>query len=937
VSLFGAHDGTLWIGTEGGVAYLNGANFGFQHVGRVNAIVQDQNGTVWIARSRISDPEGGPLCRVERESFHCFGKREGIEFGIQGAEALIDDGAGGLWIGSTKGICHWTGQSGVTYSPKPLEGAEGAAGVLALELDKDGALLVGTGQKGSGVGLQGFHAGKWTGYTAGAIRGSEISVETLLRDHDGGLWIATKDSGLLHVHNGLVDTFTQSDGLSSNLIEALFEDREGNIWAVSSQGLDRFRELPVVTLGRRQGLSNDIVTTVFASSTGRVWIGSQTAIDSLWQGKISAIPRAKLPGKTTTSILEDHQGRLWVGMDAELYVMESRHFRAVRTPYGKPLGVVFGLVEGTDNHIYAVVTGRPQKIFDIVDTKVVRSDPLPTGVGGSPFAPHPKGGISFPGEDGSLLHYQSGRFESTGPPVKTARILGLAADQQGAVWGASLGGIVRWGGSDTGLLTTRNGLACDYATSLIFDSAGTLWVSAACGYMAIKRPELQRWIANPNAEIAVRTYDVLEGAEMAVALFQPTAAKSPDGRLWFVNGVAVQMIDPAHLPENHLVPPVMIEDLQADGAEVSGHAGVRLPARTRDLRIDYTALSFVCPQKVRFRYKLENRDQDWQEADTRRQAFYTDLSPGTYRFCVIASNDDAVWNQPGANITFTIPPAFTQSTWFKAICLLGFAVLIYSAYRLRVRQVTCQLRGRMYERLAERERIARDLHDTFFQGIQGLLLRFHTATFQLHEGEPARRIFEETLKQSDRVMLEGRELVLDLRATASEQNDLPAAFADFGDGMRKGGSCDFKVVINGSVRPLHPVVFEELFKIGKEAMGNAFRHSGAHSIEAELNYERSELRIRIRDDGRGIEPDILRQGHREGHFGLPGMRERAQRVGAHLDVWSRPGAGTEVEVRIAAGIAYVSKPNASWSWRLRPLWHAREQEGGTDEQGHAAG
>ena len=236
------------------------------------------------------------------------------------------------------------------------------------------------------------------------------------------------------------------------------------------------------------------------------------------------------------------------------------------------------------------------------------------------------------------MRYQSGHLESTSRPIfKTARILGLADDQQGAVWGASLGGIVRWAGSDTGLLTTKNGLACDYATSLIFDSAGTLWVSAACGLMAIKRPELQRWIANPNAEIAVRTFDVLEGAEMAVPLFQPSAAKSSDGRLWFVNGVAVQVIDPAHLPENHLVPPVMIEDLQADGAEVSRHASVRLPARTRDLRIDYTALSFVCPQKVRFRYKLERRDRDWQEAGTRRQAFYTDLSPGTYRFCVIAS------------------------------------------------------------------------------------------------------------------------------------------------------------------------------------------------------------------------------------------------------------------------------------------------------------
>jgi signal transduction histidine kinase len=233
---------------------------------------------------------------------------------------------------------------------------------------------------------------------------------------------------------------------------------------------------------------------------------------------------------------------------------------------------------------------------------------------------------------------------------------------------------------------------------------------------------------------------------------------------------------------------------------------------------------------------------------------------------------------------------------------------------------------RLEERVHERTRIAQDLHDTFFQGIQGLLLRFHTATSQLPKGEPARRIFEETLKQSDQVMLEGRELVFDLRATGSEHLDLPTAFANWGNGMQKGTSCEFMVVVNGAVRPLDPVVSEELFKIGKEALSNAFRHSGAHSIEAELNYERSELRVCIRDDGAGIDPAILRQGHREGHFGLPGIRERAKKVGAQLDVWSRTGVGTEIELRVAAGIAYLSDANAFRLWKLPRLWPVTKQK-----------
>ncbi len=398
----------------------------------------------------------------------------------------------------------------------------------------------------------------------------------------------------------------------------------------------------------------------------------------------------------------------------------------------------------------------------------------------------------------------------------------------------------------------------------------------------------------------------------------------------------LEVLDPAHLTHNGVIPPVQIEKVVVDHKSYEPNGRLAFPPQVRDLEIDYAALSFVNPQKVRFRYKLEGRDTGWKEAGVRRQAFYTDLPPGHYRFRVIACNNDGIWNETGAQLAFTIPPAFTQSIWFKVICLLGFIGFVYSAYRFRVRQVTVQLRGRMYERLAERERIARDLHDTFFQGIQGLLLRFHTATSQLSKEEPARRIFEETLKQSDQVMLEGRELVLDLRATASEQTDLSTAFSDFGEGMRKGSSCDFKVVVNGAIRSLHPVVFEELFKIGKEALGNAFRHSSAHLIEAELNYEQNELRMRIRDDGTGIDSAILRQGHREGHFGLPGMRERAQRVGAHLDVWSGSRAGTEVELRIPARIAYASEPNGSRLGKLRRLWNGEKQEGGPHENGDAS-
>jgi len=469
------------------------------------------------------------------------------------------------------------------------------------------------------------------------------------------------------------------------------------------------------------------------------------------------------------------------------------------------------------------------------------------------------------------------------------------------------------------------------------DNYGSLWIFARCGLLRIDASDVMKWRHDAGAHITTKVFDRLDGAYPGKKYsVQPTATKAPDGRIWFANGFEVQTIDPDHLFPNPVMPPVHVQAVIADDKAYDPFSGLRLPARTRNLEIDYTALSLSVPQKVRFRYKLEGRDSSWQDPGTRRQAFYTDLKPGNYTFHVIASNNDGVWNDAGAALSFAVAPAFDQTAWFKASCFLAGAGVVWMLYRLRLRQATTRLHQRLGARMEERERIARELHDTFFQGIQGLLLRFHTATSQLRKDEPARRVFEETLKQSDQVMLEGRELVLDLRETVSQQNDLPTAFGNFGNGMRMGSSCSFRVVVNGSVRPLHPVVFEEISKIGKEALSNAFRHSGAHSIEAELNYAPSEFGIRIRDDGTGIDSSILRQGHRDKHFGLQGMRERADKIGAHLDVWSRTGAGTELELRIPARIAYVSEMKDSWLWKLRQLRPGTKYEDGPHEKGTAS-
>jgi signal transduction histidine kinase len=258
--------------------------------------------------------------------------------------------------------------------------------------------------------------------------------------------------------------------------------------------------------------------------------------------------------------------------------------------------------------------------------------------------------------------------------------------------------------------------------------------------------------------------------------------------------------------------------------------------------------------------------------------------------------------------------AFVQTVWFMLLCVIAAGGLIGLLFTLRLRQLTRQLQAR----LAERERIARELHDTLLQSMGGLILRFQTAAERIPQDDPTRQMLEEALNQSDKVLAEGRELLLELGSSSSEANDLPEAFAAVGQELRQEHPAAFRVVVNGDPRELHPVVRDEVYRIGREAIANCFQHAHAERCETEVNYDPSQLRIAIRDDGCGVGEAILEVAHGSGGWGMPGMFERASKIGARLEVWSRHGVGTEIEVRVPAVIAYRSTANASrWQWLRR--------------------
>jgi signal transduction histidine kinase len=372
-------------------------------------------------------------------------------------------------------------------------------------------------------------------------------------------------------------------------------------------------------------------------------------------------------------------------------------------------------------------------------------------------------------------------------------------------------------------------------------------------------------------------------------------------------------------PVNKLPPPVQIEQITADrkvywqNSSGDSSAGLRpLPPLSRDLQIDYTALSLVAPEKVRFKYKLEGYDGDWQDAGNRRQAFYTNLPPRNYRFRVAASNNSGVWNEAGASLNFSIAPTYYQTSWFYASSVAAFLALIAGLYRLRLLYLTKQFNARMEGRVSERTRVARDLHDTLLQSFQGTLLKFGALTYRLTAHPEIKKDLETCIEQGRAAIIEGRDAVQGLRSSTALTNDLARAVGKFGEGLvaeRDGGDCpEFRVSVEGKSRELPALVRDEVYRIACETLRNAFRHAQAKRIAVEIRYDPRQLRLSVVDNGKGINPAVLKAGGRAGHHSLPGLHERAQVAGGKLSVWSQLDSGTEIELTIPAHLAYTKSP-----------------------------
>jgi PAS domain S-box-containing protein len=671
--LLTGRDGTLWIGTRAGFASWNGtkltryrefdANFIF-------TILEDHEGTIWVGGGRLGDHTGW-LCRIRAGETQSYGQDGSLGSGP--VSSLYEDGQHNLWVGAANGLWLW--------KPAPKRYAMPETELRSLLRDDDGKLLIGTAE-----GIVQLVNGKAVPYRIRGVATARHNV--LFRDRDGGLWIGTLGQGLLHLHQGRTDGFSRLDGLSADEVNSTFEDREGNIWVATYEGLDRFRELPVVTVSPKQGLSTDAVVSVLAAKDGSVWLAGRNGLDRWKNGQVKTFRKVDgLPADSTLSLFEDDGGRIWASSTGGPAWYDGSRF----VPVGGISGGEVIAFAGEADHLWLA---RAEDLLHLMGGRPVGRYPWTRlgqgGVGNVLAWDRERGGLWLGFLRGSVAYFQDGQVRTlytSANGLGEGRVAGLRLDADGTLWAATEGGLSVIKNGRIATLTSKNGLPCDTVYWQMETNDHSNWLYTPCGLVRIATAELDAWIANPKRTIQTTIFDGSEGVRLhspAFSGYTPNVTKSVDGKVWFAAGDGVSVIDPQHLPVNELPPPVHIEQIIADRKVVSER---RLPPLTRDLEIDYTALSLVAPEKNRFKYRLEGYDADWQDAGNRRQAFYTNLPPRNYRFRVIASNNSGVWNETGDTLEFSIAPAYYQTNWFRALLAATVLVLMWAAYQFRMLQV----------------------------------------------------------------------------------------------------------------------------------------------------------------------------------------------------------------------------------------------------------